>query len=166
MEFTLLKYQKVDEIVAFIRSTTVSPCAVNPYLESINSSLLTQNKHIESILMRPDVKLEQLMPLISELRVLFNELPPSLLTKEVVEAVEIEIKYSGYIGREQQEAEKNLRLESKRIPHQVDFTKILSISTEGRMKLAKIRPETVGEASRIPGISPSDISAILIYLGR
>lgn len=166
LEYTILKYQIVDKIVDFIRTTTVDPRLVNPYLQSIGSSPLPQRKHIESIIMRPDVKLIELLPLIPELNSLLEDLSTTLHRNEIIEAVEIEIKYSGYINREQQEAEKNLRLEGKRIPHQLDFAKILSISTEGRMKLTKIRPQTVGEAARIPGISPSDIRALLIVLGR
>lgn len=166
VEYTLQKYQLVDEIVDFIRKNTVSPSVVNPYLEQLNSAPIAQNKHIETILMRPDVQLTRLIAIIPELQAKLQACGEGCVGKEIIEAVEIEIKYSGYINREQLEAEKNIRLEGKRIPKQIDFTKIRSISTEGRAKLVKIMPETVGEASRIPGISPSDIRALLIYLGR
>lgn len=166
LAYTLLKYSEVDRLVAFVRKTTVAPEAVNPLLVSMESSPIPQRKHIETILMRPNIGISDLVNVIEEFQTNVDLIPEELSKEEVLEAVEIEIKYSGYINREQQEADKNIRLENKRIPKQIDYSKILSVSTEGRMKLTKILPETIGEAARIPGISPSDIRALLIYLGR
>ena len=129
---------------------------VNSYLESVGSALLSESKHLVDLVSRPEVSLHDLQKIV--LRGTF--------TPDVVTSVEVAIKYSGYIEREKLQAEKNARLEYIRIPADFDFDSLNSLSIECRQKLKKYKPETIAQASRISGVSPADISVLLVYFGR
>ena len=150
------KYASVDSLVEDINSLSLKPNIINPYLESIGSAPISASKKSSDILTRPDVRLEKILELV----------PRGTYSSEVVESAEIRIKYSGYIDRERRIAEKILRLEDLEIPANFDFQKVESLSIECRIKLNRYRPRTIAQASRISGVSPSDIAVLLVYFGR
>ena len=151
------KYEAVDELIKFCDSYTVKADVVNPYLESKSSALLSESKKLSFIATRPEVNLVELIALVP--RGIFY-------TKHETESAEISIKYKGYIDREIENAAKLKRLESLRIPEGFDFSNINGLTIECRQKLARYKPQTLGQASRISGVSPSDISVLLVYFGR
>ncbi|MCC8088366.1 MAG: tRNA uridine-5-carboxymethylaminomethyl(34) synthesis enzyme MnmG [Rikenellaceae bacterium] len=157
------KEKNINELIDFIKKESISPGEVNTYLTNINSSPITQKRKLYDILLRNNVYIKDL----SEHKpTLSNYLNINALTQETLEVAEILIKYGGYIEREKQVAEKLLRLENIKINPNFDFDKIKSLSIESRQKLSKIRPSTIGQASRIPGVSPADINVLLVYFGR
>jgi tRNA uridine 5-carboxymethylaminomethyl modification enzyme len=148
----------------FIRNTSVSPAEMNSMLDDLSSAGLRQKVKLYDVLLRPEVRISELV-----MRGLLNV--PDVDTRvfywnELLESVEIAVKYEGYIERERLLAEKVKRLEGIKIDFDIDFGSLLSISTEGRQKLKRHKPATIGQASRISGISPSDINVLLLYLGR
>jgi tRNA uridine 5-carboxymethylaminomethyl modification enzyme len=153
-----------SELCEFIRHCNVSPDEINPFLSSINSSPNKYSRKLVDILLRPEISIENLISNVDAFRDRVGEI--RFQQKEVLEAVEIFIKYEGYIEREQQAADKIKRLNDIIIPLNFDYSKLNSLSIESRQKLSKIRPITIGQASRIPGVSPSDISVLLVYFGR
>jgi tRNA uridine 5-carboxymethylaminomethyl modification enzyme len=164
--YSLLK-EKVghrDHIIDFIKNYSTSPEELNPLLKQLDTSELKQKRKLVDILLRPQVDIYQLIEHVPELRKIYDHLPDR--KEEIMEAVEILIKYSGYIDREKEIAGKLNRLEHVRIREDFNYEKVQSLSFEARQKLSKIRPRTIGQASRISGVSPSDISVLLIYFGR
>lgn len=157
------KKSLAESLKNFVYKQGVAPSEISDYLESINSAQLSQKKKLADVLIRNNVYISDLAKLIKPLGKFIEE---NAIDNEVIEQVEIEVKYSGYIEREKAIAEKLHRLEEIRIPTDFDFTKITSITIEARQKLSKIRPTTIGQASRIPGVSPADINVLLIYFGR
>lgn len=157
------KKSLAESLKNFVQKESVAPCEISAYLESINSAQLSQKKKIAEVLIRNNVSLFDLIEIIPSLKKFVRKHNPS---REVVEQVEIEVKYSGYIEREKATADKLQRLEEIRIPSDFDFMKVTSITIEARQKLARIQPATIGQASRIPGVSPADINVLLIYFGR
>ena len=151
------KYEAVDELIKFCDSYTVKADVVNPYLESKSSALLSESKKLSFIATRPEVNLVELIALVPR---------GTFYTKHEIESAEISIKYKGYIDREIENAAKLKRLESLRIPEGFDFSNINGLTIECRQKLARYKPQTLGQASRISGVSPSDISVLLVYFGR
>ena len=151
------KYEAVDELIKFCDSYTVKADVVNPYLESKSSALLSDSKKLSFIATRPEVNLAELIALVPR---------GTFYTKHEIESAEISIKYKGYIDREIENAAKLKRLESLRIPEGFDFSNINGLTIECRQKLARYKPQTLGQASRISGVSPSDISVLLVYFGR
>ena len=151
------KYEAVDELIKFCDSYTVKADLVNPYLESKSSALLSESKKLSFIATRPEVNLAELIALVPR---------GTFYTKHEIESAEISIKYKGYIDREIENAAKLKRLESLRIPEGFDFSNINGLTIECRQKLARYKPQTLGQASRISGVSPSDISVLLVYFGR
>ena len=158
------KMNLIAEAIKFIKQTSISPNLVNPILEKLGSTPIKQSVKIEKILLRPQVKIDDLLPLIPELDEILKK--QNEIYEEVKSSTEIRIKYANYIERERMIANKIKRLENLKIPESIDYDRLKSISTEGRQKLNKIRPKTIGQASRIPGVSPSDINVLLLYLGR
>lgn len=154
------KYAKVDAFVGSLSNTSLRPDMINDYLGSVNSAKIEVSKKASDILTRPDVSLKGIIDNVP--RGTFEDNLP----QEVLESAEIRIKYSGYIEREKRAAEKILRLENLEIPEDYDFSAIEGLSIECRMKLNKYRPRTIAQASRISGVSPADISVLLIYFGR
>ncbi|MDL2265466.1 tRNA uridine-5-carboxymethylaminomethyl(34) synthesis enzyme MnmG [Parabacteroides sp. OttesenSCG-928-G21] len=154
-----------DGIISFVENYSIKPHQVNELLEKVESSLLTHGCKLVDLVLRPQLSLEKLAEIIPALK---NELDkiPETRKEEITEAAEILMKYDGYIKRERIIADKISRLENIRIKGKFDYMSIQSLSTEARQKLTKIDPETIAQASRIPGISPSDINILLVLLGR
>lgn len=160
-----LKFNETENLKKLLRQEGVTPEILNPYLESKESAPINQQVKLSSIVTRPGVHLSDLLPLNGELNDKVESLDP-VYKNEIVEQAEIQLKYDGYISREQEQANKLNRLEELSIPDHVDFRKMLSLSSEAKEKLSSLRPATIGMASRISGVSPSDISVLLIHLGR
>jgi len=158
------KQKGVEGILKMLRNRSIRPEEINDFLQSNGSALIKQSTKAISIALRPQIKLKDLLIKIKGKDLLINEEEDKY--REIVECAEIKIKYEGYIQREKQVAEKIKRLEKVKIPGDLDYTELLSISTEGRQKLSAIRPATIGQAGRISGVSPSDINILLMYLGR
>ena len=158
------KKARRDGIVEFLQVTSVEPDQINPYLESAGTSPLKQKLKLVEVARRPQVKLEDLTGVIPGLKLLYEGC--GMRGKEILESAEIAIKYEGYIARERLMADKIKRLERIELDQEFDYERLKSISTEARQKLARIRPRTIGQASRISGVSPSDVSVLLIYMGR
>ncbi len=156
------KLSKTKSFISFLEKTSVKPEEINPVLEEINTPLVKQSMKIFKIASRPQLSIEQLKNIESVNRFIDD----NKITDEVLEQTEIHLKYSGYIEKEKLNADKLSRLENIVIPDDFDYHKIKSISFEGREKLSKIRPKTIAQASRISGVSPSDISVLLVYMGR
>ena len=158
------KQDKIRMLSDFCSEYSVKPTLLNDYLESIGSQPMSQGTKLKDVVARPGVSIEGLSHVIPKLRSIIGSLGSE--AEEVIEAAEIDIKYSGYILRERQQAEKMQRLEHIRIRGHFNYDEIRQISTEARQKLKKIDPENLAQASRIPGVSPSDISVLLILSGR
>ena len=152
------KEKAVEAILKHLSSTSVAPDAINDFLQSVNTSTISQKIKAINIAMRPQVEIKALLSLL--------DCPAEDNWNEVTESAEIKIKYEGYLQREKQIAEKIKRLENVKIPADFNYLNIASISTEGRQKLTKIKPDNIGQASRISGVSPADINILLMYLGR
>lgn len=159
------KSSQVDEIVSFARKYGVKPEQVNAYFEEHDLSPLKQGVKLYDLILRPQLDIETLAGLIPEFGSLIDKTDTER-RDEIVEAAEIRIKYSGYIEREQMVADRVARLDNVKLRGKLDYENLTQISIEARQKLQRIDPETVGQASRIPGISPSDINILLLLLGR
>ena len=160
----LEKKKHIDEIIRFCHDFPIKAPRINPFLESIGSTPLSGGCRLSDLINRPQISLLNLAEQVGPLAALFESI--SVDREEIIEAAEIEMKYSGYIARERTLAEKMQRLEAIRIRGRFNYAELTQISTEGRQKLATIDPETLAQASRIPGVSPSDISVLLVLLGR
>lgn len=158
------KKEEVNRIIDFTSNYSLKPEYINPTLEKLGTSPLKQGVKLKDLITRPQININNILDSISALRTEIDKIPNR--KEEIIEACEIKIKYDGYIKREQLIAEKISRLENITIKDKFDYETILSLSTEARQKLAKINPETIGHASRIPGVSPNDISILLVLLGR
>ena len=158
------KKQYIEEIENFCKTYPIKPKLVNGALESIGSTPLVYGCKLEDLVARPELNFETLYSIVPELHERVENLPNR--KEEIAEAAEIHIKYKGYIERERQVAEKMHRLENIKIKGKFDYSNLNAISTEARQKLEKIQPVTLAQASRIPGVSPSDINAMLVLLGR
>jgi len=163
-DWWLEKKQHVEEIENFCKQFAIKPKFVNSALETIGSTPLDYGCKLEDLVARPELNFEKLYQIVPELKALVDHLPNR--QKEIAESAEIHIKYKGYIDREQIVAEKMHRLENIKIKGKFDYPNLSAISTEARQKLEKIQPETLAQASRIPGVSPSDINAMLVLLRR
>ncbi len=158
------KIQKRDELIALFKKQSVKPEIVNDTLEKLGTSPLKQSVKMETIIVRPQIKVNDLIPLFLSLQNKVDEFGAQ--AQEIIDAAEILLKYSGYIDREKLIADKLKRLENINIENKIDYLNVKSLSTEARQKLVKINPKTIGQASRISGVSPSDISVLLVFLGR
>ena len=156
------KKKQSDAFVQFFRETSIKPEEANPILEQVNSSPMKQSDKMFKVFSRPNVTLEALSTIPS----VSNYISENELDKEVMEQTEIEVKYAGYIQKEKNNADKLSRLEDIKIPENFDYDKLKSLSYEAREKLKKIRPVSLSQASRISGVSPNDISVMLVYMGR
>jgi tRNA uridine 5-carboxymethylaminomethyl modification enzyme len=158
------KYRYAEELVGFLQGYSISPEEVNQFLEEKGTSVIVQKVKAINIASRPQIELVDLLKRIPGANKLGYY--GSSRRSEIIEATEIRIKYSGYLERERGIAEKIMRLEELRIPEEIVYEELSSISTEGRQKLSRIRPATIGQASRISGVSSSDVSILIMYLGR
>ncbi len=154
----------INEIVDFLNRRSVEPDEVNNFLDSVNTSKISQKTRAINVASRPQVDIKELLNVLSGSEDLCAIKSERFV--EISESAEIRIKYEGYIQREKVIADKIKRLGSLKIPEDINYTELVSISTEGRQKLNKIRPSDIGQAGRISGVSPSDVNILLMYLGR
>ena len=158
------KKEKQATLTHFLKNTSIKPTEINDFLVSRESSELKHGCKLSDLVLRPQLGIHDLATVVPELLDAINETGSK--KEEIVEATEVLLKYEGYIEREKLIAEKLLRLEHINIYGKIEYAEIHSLSTEARQKLARIEPETIGQASRIPGISPSDVNILLVMMGR
>ncbi len=158
------KEKLIESILDYLSRKSVKPDSINEYLNEAGTSEINQKIKVAGIASRPQIALKELLDEIKA----WDELgvKKSVMTDEAVDSAEIKIKYEGYILREKVVADKIRRLENVKIPDDINYSELLSISTEGRQKLLRIKPVNIGQAGRISGVSPSDVSILLMYLGR
>ena len=161
--YELLKKKQATcaDLIEFMQATSIHKGEIDSWLESIGSTPLHEGCKISDLILRPQVSIKGLAEAAPLLKEKITNIPD-----EIVESCEIKVKYAGYIKREQQEAAKLQRLEQIRIPETFNYEEVQSLSTEARQKLTRIRPRSIGEAQRIPGVSPNDISVLLVLMGR
>lgn len=152
-----------ESLVKFVRERSIAPDEIQDYLKSVDSAPLSQGRKLYDILLRNEVTFSGLIAALPDL---YEFVKTNDIGREVVEEAEIQIKYHGYIEREKFIAAKLKRLENIAIPGNFDFHSLQSLTIEARQKLSRIRPETIGQASRIPGVSPADVNVLLVYFGR
>ena len=162
-ENLLKKNSAVESLISMLRKTAVKIGEIDNYLISLGEEPLSQGKKLYDIVLRSNVTINSLKNEVAKLK---SFIESNNLSDEVVEQAEIQIKYRGYIEREKYYAEKMHRLEEIAIPAKFDYNAMQSLTIEARQKLSRIRPETIGQASRIPGVSPADINVLLIKFGR
>lgn len=179
-DFVCKKYEAVSSLISFIETTNIRAERVNPYLESLSSAPVSESKKLSDLLSRPEVHLEDMLNFVPRgtkektIAGLFDGFADSALAapvvesckKEILEAAEIAVKYRGYIEREERIADKISKLEHLVIPDSFDYDRVSGLSIECRQKLKRYSPSTIAQASRIPGVSPSDISVLLVYFKR
>ena len=158
------KLEWIEKIKTFMRTTSVSPDQINGFLESIGTAPIRQKGKLDSILLRPQISFSQLIDHIEFVKEFMEKIGEG--ATEILEETEILIKYEGYIKKEQEIAEKLSKFDDMPLKADFDYLSLSSLSTEARQKLTRIRPATIGQASRISGISPSDISVLLVFIGR
>lgn len=161
-ETMLDKYERTDKLVNFLKETSFDFEEMNKIFEEKNSALVTQNDKLFKAFTRPGITMSDMQ----KLSVVNDFISQNEMNEDVLEQAEILVKYSGYIEKEKMNAEKLQRLEGVKIPKNFDYSLLKSLSAEAKNKLSTIRPETIAQASRISGVSPSDISVMLIYMGR
>lgn len=163
-DWWMQKKQDIDELMDFCRAFPIKPTEINGALEAIGTTPLRAGCKLIELVVRPHIDLKQLATIIPALREKLDS--PENRKEEIAEAAEIKMKYQGYIDRERMIADKMHRLENIKIRGRFNYNELHEISTEGRQKLQRIQPDTLAEASRIPGVSPSDINVMLVLLGR
>jgi len=161
MDNVLYKKQKVEDIEKLLNSIYIEPSAINQYFESIGSAPISEKQKASKILLRPGVSLQDLIPFSETLK---NEI--SQEKKEVLEQAETQVKYERYIEKEKELVEKMSQMEELIIPDSFDYDKVTAISNEALQKFKKIKPRTLGQASRISGVNPSDVQILIVYMGR
>jgi tRNA uridine 5-carboxymethylaminomethyl modification enzyme len=155
------KVNAANEIVKYFKEESVDPLEMNPLLEEKESAFLNQKVKLFSVLSRPGISLPEIRQRIQKVSI-------DLLSfeDEFVEQAEILMKYEGYIKREKDQADKTKRLENVKLPANLEYQLMTSLSAEARQKLSSVQPQTLGQAARISGVSPSDISVLMVYIGR
>ena len=160
---TMQKKSSVESLISFARRQSVAPAEIESYLKSVDSTPLTQSRKIYDVLLRNKITFSGLIDHLTSPK---NYIEENRCTPEAIEEAEIQIKYHGYIERERHIADKMARLENIPIRPDFNYHQLNSLSIESRQKLTRIRPATIGQASRIPGVSPADINVLLVYFGR
>jgi len=158
------KRKAIHEIIDFARKFSIKAALINDALEQLGTAPLNRGCKLIDLIIRPQITIENIAAYIPSFQALLDKITDR--KEEIIEAAEVLMKYQGYIDRERMIADKIHRLESIRIKGKFDYNSLNSLSTEARQKLIKIDPETLAQASRIPGISPSDINVLLVLLGR
>lgn len=158
------KITGTESFKKFLRKEGVQPNLANPILEEKKSSKIKQQVKLTSLITRPNITINEIFKMSENTKSFAKDL--SVLHPDIVEQTEIQLKYEGYINREQEVAEKMNRLEEVKIPDDMDFSLLASLSAEAKEKLKEIKPATIGQASRISGVSPADVSVLLVFLGR
>jgi tRNA uridine 5-carboxymethylaminomethyl modification enzyme len=161
MDTVIMKRNSVEEIKSILKELTVAPDEINAYFASINSSRIIEKQKAQKILLRPDVELETLAGALPKLKEAIKN-----YSKEAVEQASIQLKYDVYIEKEKELVLRMSQLEELEIPEAFDYKKIISLGNEAREKLSKIKPRTLGQASRISGINPSDVQILMVFMGR
>jgi len=161
MERVKEKIEKVEEVKTVLQALSVEPEEVNSYLESVQSSTLDVRQKAAQLILRPNISLQQMQQQLSTVQ---NAL--ATFDTEVLEQVEIQLKYNSYIEKEKELALKMGQLEDLLIPESFNYEKLNSLSNEAKQKFTKIKPRTLGQASRISGVNPSDVQILMVYMGR
>jgi tRNA uridine 5-carboxymethylaminomethyl modification enzyme len=161
MQKTQQKASEVADIRKFLEETSVEPTALHDFLSTQGSATMTQKQKLAQILLRPGISLPNLIHALPPLQQVFKT-----FSKESIDQAEIQIKYQVYIDKERELVNRLHEMENLEIPGQFDYRKVQAISTEAREKLSVIRPRTLGQASRISGINPSDIQILMVFMGR
>jgi tRNA uridine 5-carboxymethylaminomethyl modification enzyme len=161
MDKVIEKREGVKAIKDVLKQHTVEPQDVNPYLDSINSTTISEKQRAEKLLLRPDIELKDLVANLPKLQTVLTS-----FSREVIEQASIQVKYDVYIEKEKELVKKMTQLEELEIPENFNFKKINALGNEAREKLTKIKPRTLGQASRISGINPSDVQILMVYMGR
>ncbi|MEO7393908.1 MAG: hypothetical protein ABIU11_03135 [Chitinophagaceae bacterium] len=161
MNKVIKKKTDVEKIKTVLKDLAVEPDEINTYFVSINSSFITEKQKAQKILLRPDVDLIVLSSVLPKLKEALSS-----FSKESIEQASIQVKYDIYIEKEKELVKKMSQLEELEIPETFDYKKIGSLGNEAREKLNKIRPRTLGQASRISGINPSDVQILMVFMGR
>ena len=156
------KNKQTNSFIDFISKLSVSPTEINPILTQKESAVIKQSMKLKKIYARPNITSDDILSLEMPLKYVQD----NNLSTDIIEQVEIQVKYSGYIEKEKINAEKLQNLENINIPKKFDYSKLKSLSSEAKSKLEDVRPKTLSQASRISGVSPSDISSILVHMGR
>ena len=156
------KQDESEKFVQFFKDTSITPAEANPVLEAKESATVKQQDKMFKLFARPNITIDD----VRQFKAVEDYIQENNLDREVIEQTEIQVKYSGYIDKEKNNADKLTRLENIKIPSNFDYSKLQSMSLEAREKLKKIQPVTISQASRISGVSPSDISVLLVYMGR
>ena len=155
------KKENIKKIKSILNDLYINPEEINPALEKIGSSFLLEKQKVVRLLLRPDIELDYLIPVLPVLKNALNKFPV-----EAIEQASIQIKYEVYIEKEKELVRKMSQLEALEIPELFDYQKISSLGNEAREKLTRIKPRTLGQASRISGINPSDVQILMVYMGR
>ena len=156
------KINKTNKFIDFISALSVKPDEINPILSNKNSKEISQSMKLRKLYSRPNIVKEDVL----KLEAISNYVLENNINDDVFEQAEIQIKYSGYIDKEKANAEKLNNLENIKVPDGFDYSKLKSLSSEAKSKLKEIQPKTLSQASRISGVSPADISAMLVFMGR
>ena len=154
------KQEETDKALHFLKKNSITPEDINDTLENKNTSIIKQKTKLSKILSRPQIKIDDFLKIKATSDIL------SKIECESLEQAEIQIKYDGYISREKETAEKLTNLENIKIPENFDYQKLGAMSSESKEKLFKIKPRSIGQATRISGVKPSDINVLLVYMGR
>jgi len=158
------KYQKVETMIQFLKAESLQPVQVNEMLQNLDEREIGQKQKASALLLRPKVTLKGLITSVEKVRD-FAEIE-DCLDEDIIEEVELMVKYESYLEKEQEVADKMLNLENLTLSQGFNYSELSSLSNEAREKLNKIQPRTIGQASRISGVSPADISVLIVYLGR
>lgn len=161
MDKVLQKRKEVEEIKSILKATALKPAEVNPFFESISSSAISEKQRLEKIVLRPNLGLNDLMQHLPKVK---EVLAP--FTPDAIEQAEIQTKYQVYIDKEKELVDRMRQLEDLEIPERFDYQRIVALGAEAREKLNRVRPKTLGQASRISGINPADVQILMVYMGR
>jgi len=161
MEMVLKKKEAVNDVKTILSEMAIEPLEINSHLSVIDNALISEKQKVDKILLRPNIKIKDLISHIPKVQTALSNFEP-----EVLEQAEIQIKYQVYINKEHEMVLKMRQLEDLEIPEQFDFQRIISLGAEAREKLNKIKPRTLGQASRISGINPTDVQILMVYMGR
>jgi tRNA uridine 5-carboxymethylaminomethyl modification enzyme len=161
MEKVRAKREGVEKVKAIMKEYAVEPEEINSFLIEVNSAVITQKQRLSQLLLRPNIELQQLINASPKLTTILCEFPTDIL-----EQAEIQVKYDTYINKEKDLVQRMSQLEELIIPDTFNYERIISLSNEARQKFNKIRPRTLGQASRISGVNPSDVQILMVYMGR
>jgi tRNA uridine 5-carboxymethylaminomethyl modification enzyme len=161
MDKVIQKRMAVEAIKKTLNETSIEPSEINPYFEKINNAPIIEKQKTDKILLRPSINLQKLKYHIPKLGSILKK-----YSSEIIEQAEIQIKYQIYIDKEKDLVTKMRQLEDLEIPEQFDYQRIISLGAEAREKLNRVKPRTLGQASRISGINPSDVQILMVYMGR